>query len=292
MVLYLDLLFFQNMVVGYLILYLVKTDLYPGISLRRVIMGALLSSITYIFWYSTGMWADRKIILCAACFFMSNIFVWTFQIHTFSSYLQTLERAIIYLLLMGGAGLLFQEGFQLENSTDSSWYFLFTGFMVAFTIWYTKWKKKIRKGMQFQEKIYDVEFQRHSKTVFRRGLYDSGNLLVSQITGKGICVITFENIKDLLDEREIDFVKEMMNDREFFRKKLMQSISLGFYVIQFSSVGKEHGWMPGILVEHIIVRKEDKILVDTSGMLGISAQKISKDEKYSVLLPADIFISN
>lgn len=290
MVLYLDLLFFQNMVVGYLILYLVKTDLYPGISLRRVIMGALLSSITYIFWYGMKMQSNRGITLLAACFFMSFILVWTFHVSSFHLYKKTIMRWMTYLFLIGGACLLFRDNFAGKEISDSRWCWESTGYMIIFTAIYTRWKRRDRKATQFEEMIYDVEIQRHSKSIFLRGFYDSGNLLVSRITGRGICVIALEDIKELLDEAEIKLLTDSVDDQCFSWEMLMKNIKSGIYVIQYSSVGKENGGMPGILADHIIVKKEDKILVDIGGMLGISAQRISKDGRFGVLLPADIFI--
>ena len=40
-----------------------------------------------------------------------------------------------------------------------------------------------------EEMIYDVYIQRHSGSICCRGIYDSGNLLISQITGRGSTIV-------------------------------------------------------------------------------------------------------
>lgn len=289
MTIYLDLLFFQNIIADYLILYLVKSDLYPDIALRRVAMGALLSSITYIFWYSIKAISGRGITILTACFFMNFVLLWTFRIRSVSLYGKTIEKAFIYTFLMGGTCLVFRERLMPERISDCGWCWEFSGFMIAFTAIYTGRKRKEKRKSRIEEMIYDVEIQRHSRSVACRGIYDSGNLLTSQITGRGICVIAREDIAELLDEKEMEILREWMGKENFPWEVLMKNMKSGIYSIGYSSVGKENGWMPGVLADRIIVKKEGKVLVDFRGMLGISAQRISNNERFSVLLPADIF---
>ena len=289
MIVYLDLMFFQNMLMGYLVLYLIKTDLYPEISLWRVGAGAMLSSITYIFGYWIGILKDREIALFSAFFFMSIILVWTFRIYSFSMYRKSLEKMLQYTFVSGGICLIYYEGCSPQSVNNSSCHWKSAGIMVVFTVLCTVWKRRKRKEVHFEKLIYDVEIQRHSKTIFQRGFYDSGNLLVSQITGRGICVIAMEDVKDLLDEEEKELLEKIIDDNILFRDIFRKKKNIGIYIIRYSSIGKEEGCMPGIIADHIIVKKKEKILVDRKGMLGISAQKISKDGRFTILLPADIF---
>ena len=289
MIIYLDLMFFQNIIADYLILYLIKSDLYPDIPLRRVAMGALLSSIPYIFWYRMNAFSGSGITILSTCFFMSLILLWTFRIRSLSLYGKTMEKTIIYIFLMGGAGLLIREIMKPKVVFDNRWYWGFSGFMVAFTSFYTGRKRRIKRKTQMEEMIYDVEIQRHSGSICCRGIYDSGNLLISQITGRGICVIALEDIRELLDEKEMEILSEWMKDKNFSWDMFMKNMKTGIYSIRYSSVGKENGLMPGVLADHIIVKKENKVLVDFRGMLGISTQRVSENKRFSVILPADIF---
>lgn len=291
MTIYLDLLFFQNMIADYLILYLVRSELYPDIPLRRVAMGALLSSITYIFWYSLKAISGSGITILTACFFMNFVLLWTFRIRSVSLYGKTWGKAFVYTFLLGGAGLIFRERLMPEVISDCAWCWVFSGFMIAFTAVYAVLKRKRKRKSQIEEMIYDVEIQRHSRRVVCRGIYDSGNLLTSQITGRGICVIAWEDISGLLDETEMEILKEWMREKDFSWEVLMRNMKSGIYSIGYSSVGNENGRMPGVLADHIIVKKEEKVLVDFRGMLGISTQRISQNQRFTVILPADIFIA-
>lgn len=289
--------FLVNAVTDSLILLIIKRELFPQIPGIRIWKSGVLSSITYIFWYIFSgylpLWAD----IFLAVITVGGILVITFRIRNVGSFLVTVGVMMLYVFMFGGFGLLLQKK-MLQNTVGapSGWWifllclWLFSGFVMVC--------RRSKTDSHRGENLYEVEIHRKDKAVSCRGIYDSGNLLVSQMTGTGITVLSWKKGKELFDEKEQEAMKKLItqmpqNSNQMSVKKLTQNKAglwgKGVYPIRFQSVGRSEGCMPGIMADKIIVRKAGSVLAVKRGMVGISAETMSKDEKFSVLLPEDIF---
>lgn len=150
-------------------------------------------------------------------------------------------------------------------------------------IWKQKQQYEQRKK-EISENIYEVHIFRKSKEIMCHGIYDSGNLLTNQITNTGVCVIEKEQVKKLLCPKEAELVENFMQS-----KRKAKQLQNGIYTIKYFSIGQKEARMPGVLADQIIVSKNKEVLIKTNGMLGISPEQLSEKNKFSVLLPADIF---
>jgi hypothetical protein len=171
-------------------------------------------------------------------------------------------------------------------------------------------KKKKENATQISKTYtYEVRISRKGRKAVYKGIYDSGNLLVSQITGQGVCIIQKEQAAKLLLTKEkseieqiyIQFSEEKEEKKREKNGKKKQQIEqplwrmwakqfqTGIYVLQYSTVGKKNAKMPGVMAEEIVVLKDGEVLTRTKGMLGISQEELSETKEFFVLLPNDIF---
>ena len=167
------------------------------------------------------------------------------------------------------------------------------GIFRPFFLFLWKLKKKKEDGVKFFESnMYEIQITRKGKKIVCQAMYDSGNLLSSEITGQGVCILSQLQAKKLLLPKEWEMINkfydtEMLED--FSWKTWAKQFQSGIYILQYFTVGEKKAKMPGIMAEEIVVLKNKEVLVKTKGMLGISQEKLSEKSRFSVLLPADIF---
>lgn len=178
---------------------------------------------------------------------------------------------------------------RLSSSLLTDWWIFLSGFCIltGCMLIYIM----LRRNPRSRKEIYELEIQRKGKSICCPAIYDSGNLLVSQITGSGITVLEWEKGKGLFEQKEKEIIEKYLYDVSDTAslKKAAEMYGCGIYSISYCSVGKKQGYMPGIMADNITVRKAGEVLAAKKGMIGISAEKMSKDEKFSALLPEDIF---
>lgn len=300
--------FLYNFIADYILLFFVKRELYPEVKRKQVIKGALCCSATYSIWDNI---IERKIPYCKM--FLKWIIVliilcYLFKIHSIQIFIKTIAVFLLYLFLMGGSlsFLLSCVNIESVNEEREAYEALIFMMISAGTLILCKQMKK-RKDIEIasQSNIYEVQILRKERKISCQAIYDSGNLLLSEITGQGVCIISQIQVEPLLlpEEKKIleNFRTENMTAVEanrnkenkpkdvFSWKEWAKQFQNGIYFLQYSTVGKKNARMPGIIAEEIVVLKDKEVLVKTKGMLGISQEEVSEKNKFSVLLPADIF---
>ena len=285
----LDILFLLNWIIDYLILVLVKNEFFPEVKRKRLAAGAFLAAATYLFWLCQKGTVSGNIRAAEALFFVSLVLMWTFSVRSPAVFGRAAAAVLMYAFLMGGFCYVLRNTFAKELEGVPAQWWVPAGCAAAFCFLKGVGKRIKKEAVKIKECIYEVEIRRKDRAVCLRGLYDSGNLLVSQWTGKGICVLSFENAAELFDEKEREMLSFLMAQKDFPWKIMTENLWSGIYRITYSSVGKEEGWMPGIAADHIIVIKDGEVLADTKGLMGITDRQIFHDQRFAVLLPADIF---
>lgn len=307
--------FLYNWAADYILLLFIKKDLYPEIKNRIVLIGASACSFSYILWEETAGRLPPYCRIILKWFLIFSILCILFKIRSVKKIGKTISLFLYYLFLMGGAVSFFLSCIHIKTVDGRK-----TAWKAMAVIWFSTgiiflWKVKKKKenvNQMSQAYVYEVRISRKGKKAVYKGIYDSGNLLVSQITGQGVCVIQKEQAARLLLPKEeleieqfyIQFSEEKAEKEEKKReknKKKKQQIEQplwetwakqfqrGIYVLQYSTVGKKNAKMPGIMAEEIVVLKDGEVLTRTKGMLGISQEELSETKEFFILLPNDIF---
>lgn len=298
--------FIYNFVADYILLFFVRRDLFPEIKLKQVIKGAAFGSITYIIWDSTvaGRSPYCKIILGSLIIFI--LLCLFFKIRSVKLLIKTVVIFLLYMFLLAGSITFFLSCINIESVTEKETAYKAMGMLVFSAILLLLWKKKKRNERvekALQSNTYEIQILRRGKKIICQAMYDSGNLLSSEITGQGVCIIPEKQVTPLLSDQEQKIIREFgikktaaINDNKndqtetvFSWKIWMKQLQSGIYVLHYSTVGKKNATMPGIIAEEIVVLKDKEVLVRTKGMLGISQGKVSEKNEFSVLLPVDIF---
>lgn len=304
--------FLYNLAADYILLLFLKKDLYPEIKDRAILIGAAFCSLSYILWEETSGKLPAHCRAILKWFLLFIILCILFKIRSVKNIGKTIRLFLCYLFLMGGAVTFFLSCIHVKmiDGRKAAWKAMAVIWFSAGVIFLWKVKKKRENVNQIsQAYTYEVRISRKGKKEVYKGIYDSGNRLISQITGQGVCIITKEQAAKLLlpeEKSEIEqfyqqFSKRKTEKKMEKKKEKEQQIEKtlwktwakqfqrGIYILQYSSVGKKNAKMPGVMAEEIVVLKDGEVLTKTKGMLGISQEELSGIKEFSVLLPNDIF---
>lgn len=300
--------FLYNFIADYIVLFFVKKELYPEMKLKKVIKGALCFSATYVIWDNI---IKGRIPYCKIFFkwIIVLVLLWyLFEIRSASVFAKTIAVFLLYMFLMGGSLSFLLSCINIEsvNGERKAYKALICMAISAGILFLCKqMKKRGEAEKSSQSNTYEVQISRKERKISCQAIYDSGNLLSSEITGQGVCIISEMQVESLLLPEEkkvlerfrtenIAAVKEKRKEEKkweevFSWKEWTKQFQNGIYFLRYSTVGNKNAKMPGIIAEKIVVLKDKEVLVKTKGMLGISQEGFSENNKFSVLLPADIF---
>lgn len=132
--------------------------------------------------------------------------------------------------------------------------------IVACCVEYVIYLKK--KAENAETHRYKVQISEGKEKVEVMALLDTGNALREPFSGKPVSVVEKEKVKNIWLNRT----------QEKYR------------IIPFHSIGEEHGVMEGMEVEELIVWKDDKRLVRPKAIIAFYDGKLSKDDRFQMIL--------
>ena len=290
--------FLYNFLADYILLFLVKKDLFPEIRLKQQIKGACAFAVTYVLWESLAgklppyfkVFSKWLLVFILLCIF--------FKIRSVKLLIKTVIVFLLYMFLLAGSVSFFLSCINIESVREEKEAYKAMGIMLCGALLLSLWKRKKKKECEekaLQSDIYEIQLFRKGKKAIGEAIYDSGNLLSSEITGQGVCIIPERMAKDLILPEEWGKIKEIYGmdctkgAENFSWKAWAKQFQGGIYILRYSTVGRKKATMPAVMAEEIVVLKNKEVLVKTKGMLGISQEELSEKNQFSVLLPADIF---
>lgn len=284
-----------NFIADGIVLFFVKKDLFPNIKGSQMLKCAVTFSASYLLWDNVVQDMNPYFKIFSKCLLIFLLLCIFFKIHSLKLLIKTTILLLLYMFLLAGSISFFLSCINIENIKEKNAAYKAMGVMLfnAFFLFLWKLKKKKEDSVKFFESnMYEIQLTRKGKKIVCQAMYDSGNLLSSEITGQGVCILSQLQAKKLLLPKEWEMINkfydtEMLED--FSWKAWAKQFQSGIYILQYFTVGEKKAKMPGIMAEEIVVLKNKEVLVKTKGMLGISQEKLSEKSRFSVLLPADIF---
>lgn len=113
-----------------------------------------------------------------------------------------------------------------------------------------------------RKQIYDVTLTENGEDIALRALFDTGNLLHDPVSGKPVSVM-----------EETDEIRQWMT-------KYPQK----YRIIPYQSVGNEHGILEGIVVERMMIQKEDGEVVKKEAVVALYKGRLSRDGTFQMIL--------
>jgi len=275
---YLDVIFFENLIINYLILSLTRKFSKKGSKPIKLFLGALLGAcyvlIFFLLPYKMIHEVFAKIILSLLIIHMA------FTPKTLKEFLRIL--AVFYLISFAIGGTIFAVLYTAKFNLHSLW----IGILIAILLFYTNWDYIVRKSKE-EKMLYSIKIEIFQKQVEIKGLLDTGNRLYDPLTKSPVVVVEFlamknilpDNMEILLNEEKIDFNKifEVLKEERWLSR---------IRLIPFISVGQSKGIMLGFKPDKLVVGEKEIRNV----IVGVYKSQIDKYGNYAALLAPEILV--
>lgn len=160
------------------------------------------------------------------------------------------------ILFLGGIQTWFLYWLPLENGTWI-WNILLALFAFLICIMYLCRRRE-------QQCLYQVELTINGATIQLNAFHDTGNFLRDPFTGKMVNIV----------------------DASFLKDADIQNENIRY--IPFHSVGQEHGLMPVMTIEKMVIRKAKDEIVKMHPVIGLTQQELFLRQDIQMILHSEI----
>lgn len=137
---------------------------------------------------------------------------------------------------------------------------------------------------------YSLSLCKDGKHIKLKGFLDSGNCLYTVFSHKPVSVVSYEDVKPLLSEREKGVIQEC------FQHGIQESLNKVYqempkvYLIPYESIGCKDGILLGIVVDHMAISKGSYSQVFDECVIGIVQNQVFNHQAYNVLIHPDYLL--
>lgn len=264
MTVYIDVIFFENLFMNYIILQVLKKLLKTKTIIYRQfvssLIGAIYSLLVCIFNYPFLNSFILKIIL-------SIIIVYVFlKFQNIKRFIKGLIYFYLISFFLGGMCFAIIYFFNIKQ-TDIIYFTIFLiGYL--FFVFFEKIILLIKSSFFDKNIYYDLEIYYMGKNIKVYGMLDTGNHLKEPFTGNPVIIVYKKIFNDF-------FGKDFLEDE---KNKLSEKIT----IIPFKTVGVENGLMIGVKPEKVKIKNDNDYLEKDNIVIAFSNKPLSN--KYDALL--------
>lgn len=295
MTVYLDIVFVENVLMNYIIIFatgvVIKTDCKKYRIFFASCMGAVYTVVMYL-----------NIIPIYSNFFMKfalsiAIVYIAFTPNNFKHLLKDL--IIFYLISFAFGGCVFALMYflkpqmaEIRNGVFVGSYPIkvaLLGAIVAFVVIQMSFKL-VKTKLSKKDVIYRVTLIIDNKSVDIPALLDTGNLLKDPITGLPVIVVEHKCLFSLIPGKVLNNIEKILGGDlgELTKDDEFNNIISRFRMIPFSSLGKQNGLLLGIKADSINIILDDKNETINNVIIGIYDKSFTKNGMYSAIFGLDL----
>ncbi len=292
MVVYADLLFFENLLANCFILKL--TSAISGCGLK-VFKTALAASIGALYAVLAIAFPNTVILTSSVTKIAVSVLMVmiAFKIRTTSEFLRRWGMLLLSAFLLAGCtfalssvldgGVVSYGGLMYVSPQGTLKAFLFSaGLCIALV----RPIGRILSGKSLREgSIIPVHIRLGDKSVRINALVDTGNSLVDPITGYPVMVVEADSVKNILPpEIYASVITNNMGVYEQLDQGGESSWLKRIHLIPFKSIGRENGMLTGFRPDHLRIGREGTFKEINDVIVGICGIKLSNSARYSALV--------
>ncbi len=292
LVIYADLLFFENLLANCFILKL--ASLLSGCSLKvfKTVLAASLGALYAVFAvalpHSAMLTSPLTKIACSAL--MALI---AFKARSTPEFLRRWGMMLLAAFVLAGCtyalssvmegGVIAYGGLMYISPQGTLKAFLFSSGLCIVLV---RPIGRILSGKALREgSIVPVHLRIGEKSVRFNALIDTGNSLIDPLTGYPVMVVEAESVKEVLPP---EVYSSVISNNIGLYTQMGGKEDLGWlkrvHLIPFKSIGRENGMLTGFRPDQLHVVKEGAFKEINDVVVGICGIKLSNSSKYSALL--------
>lgn len=289
MTIYLDIIFFENLFMNYIILFATETILKSQFKIIRTFLSSLIGSVYAVLTYVTDMEIYSSILL-KIILSMSMVYI-AFNSKNLKSFFKQLIIFYLTSFTFGGVAFAFVYFVNPQNILFEKGVLITTypikiilvagiiGFLIITTAF-----KNIKGKLRKKDMFCNIKIIINSKSVYVKAIIDTGNFLREPITQTPVVVVQKNVLKGVIPSYILENIEDIINGKSVNLYEYISKIR----IIPFTSLGKENGVLLGIKADKILVEAEDKYIDINNVIIGIYDGILEKNKRYMALLGLEL----
>ena len=289
MTIYLDIVFFENFILNYIIILSTAIISKSKMKLTSIILSSTIGGIFSILNYLMNMNSLENMVL-------KIIISILMMLIAFNDYkIKKLIKQLLFFYLVsftfGGIAFMLLFFIKPQNIIMKSNHLVGTypikitilagilGFVVIFLI-----EKIIKDRLNKKSMICDLEIFYDGKIRKIKTMIDTGNLLKEPISKNDVIIVEKESLEGIVSKDILENIKYILKGKWIQEKNIY---SYKIKLIPFSSLGNDNGLLLGFKPDYVKIYSDDEI-TRNDVLIGIYDGKLSKANQYNSLIGLDI----
>lgn len=294
MTIYLDIIFLENFILNFIILYAVSLVIKEKAGCIKLMIASLIGASYVIIYYLINFQSKWnlifKIILSVVMVYIS------FMPKSFKEFIKQITFFYLVSFVFGGASLgviymvnagkiSIRNGIIVGNYTLKT---IFIGVILAFTI-ITVAFKFVKNRISKKDLFCNIKIIINQSKINVKAVIDTGNFLKEPITNIPVIVVEKDILKNFVPREILENIENILGgDLKNIPENIQNEYMSKLKVIPFSSLGKQNGMLLGIKADGVVVEIDNEEKYVEKVILGIYTKKLSKKDEYNALLGIDV----
>ena len=294
MTIYIDIVFFENLIMNTIILIATGIILKQKMKWLRILLAGTLGAIYSIMTYISELQIYSNIILKIILSIIITYIAYNPQ--TVKQLWKTILIFYLTSFVFGGAAfsliyIVKPQEILMKNGLFLGTYPLKTVILaaiIAFIILITAFtivKSKLNKKDMFCE----IKVKLNNKLIETKAMIDTGNLLKEPITNTPVIILEHTLLYDCMPKEILNNLDKILGgDFEAIPEEIKQEYISRLKLIPFSSLGKQNGMLVGIKADKIKIVQEEQENEYENIIIGIYNKSLTKRGEYRALIGLEL----
>lgn len=295
MTVYLDIVFLENVIMNYIIIFATGIAIKTEIKKCRILLASCIGAVYTIIMYLNIITIYSNLFMK---FVLSIVIVYiSFTPKNLKKLLKDLTIFYLVSFVFGGCAFALMYFVKpqfalIRNGVYVGSYPLkiaLLGGIISFIIIQISFKA-VKTKLSKKDMIYQMEIIINKKSVKIKALLDTGNLLKEPITGLPVVIAEHTSLYSVIPAEILNNIDKIIggDTDELTKNEESNDLISRFRMIPFSSLGKQNGLLLGIKVDSINIISDEKIENINNVIVGIYDKSFTKNGLYSAIFGLDI----
>lgn len=294
MTIYIDVVFIENLIMNYIILF--ATSIIIKIKVKHIrlilasILGAIYSIIAYMSILEMYSSVILKIILSVIIVYISynpqNVKnMWKYLVIFYMTSFVFGGAAFALIYIVKPQDILMKNGLFLGTYPLKT---IILGTIVAFVVIVTSFKL-VKFKISKKDMFCTIKININKVEIETKAMIDTGNLLKEPISNTPVIVVEHTLLYDCMPKEILNNLENILGgDFENISEEVKNKYISKLKVIPFSSLGKQNGMLIGIKSEEVTVINDENENKINNVIIGIYNKSLTKRGEYRALIGIEL----
>lgn len=294
MTIYIDVVFIENLIMNYIILFATSIIIKIKVKHIRLILasglGAIYSIIAYMSILEMYSSVILKIILSVIIVYIAynpqNVKnMWKYLVIFYMTSFVFGGAAFALIYIVKPQDILMKNGLFLGTYPLKT---IILGTIVAFVVIVTSFKL-VKSKISKKDMFCTIKININKVEIETKAMIDTGNLLKEPISNTPVIVVEHTLLYDCMPKEILNNLENILGgDFENISEEVKNKYISKLKVIPFSSLGKQNGMLIGIKPEEVTVINDENENKINNVIIGIYNKSLTKRGEYRALIGIEL----